>query len=1014
MFNSNVKTPMRKLTITIIMIALNGLSMIFAQGKTVSGVVTDGNSGEPLPGVNVLIQGTTTGTVTSLDGEYIIEVPKDDVTLNFSFIGYLTEKIIVGNQIKIDIILIPDVTALSEVVVVGYGSMERTNVTGAISTLETDELSKAPVPNLVEAMRGQVAGARIKRTSGQPGSGVEFLIRGKNSLNNSNEPLIVLDGVPTTGGNLAELNSNDIKSINILKDAAAASIYGARGANGVILINTKEGMKDKPSFSLNLSHGFTDLVQKPNLMNAEEFVQLKIDAAEGAGQSTALEDVLGDAVEYANYTHPDGIQEIDWHDELLRLGKVTNAGLSLSGGTEKLSFYLNGDAYLEKGIVQQTSYNRYSFRLNTNYKPYDFIKIGTRIQLSKTSADETGNSAVIYQNKSDFTDFISNTPLGRMYNDNNELVPTVKGDQFDYNPLYKYRESETDRSTARFFINPYIEFYITKGLTFNINASAEQRSERYFRFTSSKYNWSTLEDTPGRNYMTVSNAEPVTYLFDNILTYKRELSDRHSINGTFVYGFQTFSTDTVRVEGEGSPTDLLSYNSISNTLQDYKDIYYVNDEWATMYFVGRIGYAYDRKYILTFTGRYDGSTVFGPDKRWGLFPSYSFAWNISEEDFIQNLEVIDLLKYRISYGTMGNDQIGTYGYMALTYPTTYPFNQFEYTGYRADKFENKVLQWETSKQFNTGIDFGLLNNILNGSVDFYNIHTVDLILNKQIPPFTGFNSGISNIGETKNYGLEINLNYKVLDGVFAWEVGANWAFDRNEIVRLNDALDENGKPIDDEGNGWFIGQDIDVVYDWDFIGVWQLGEEAQAAALHYDKPNYGPGDPKIKDIDGNDTINFEDKTFLGSPTPNWYGGLRNTFSYKGLELTILFEAVKGVTRINYFYGSYTDRNNEIVMDYWTPRNPTNNFPQPSSTRVYDYMDAVRVRDASFVALRNISLAYTLPQNIIERLKISRMQVYLRGNNLKYFTKYKDAYSPESEYGRFPITKNWTIGTNITF
>jgi TonB-linked SusC/RagA family outer membrane protein len=1005
---------MSKLTIFITIFALSGLQLIFAQGKIVSGVVTDGNTNDPLPGVNVLIKGTTTGTVTGIEGDYSINVPGDDVTLSFSFIGYLSEEILIGGQTNINIVLIPDVTALSEVVVVGYGSMERTNVTGAISTIKTEELSKAPVPNLVEAMRAQVAGARIKRTSGQPGSGVEFLIRGKNSLSNSNEPLIVLDGVPTTGGNIAELNSNDIESVNILKDAAAASIYGARGANGVILITTKEGNKDKPTFNINLSHGFTDLVQKPDLMNAEEFVQFKIDAAEGAGQSTALEDVLGDAVEYANYTNPDGIQEIDWHDELLRIGKVTNAGLSLSGGTEKISFYLNGDAYLENGIVQQTSYNRYSFRLNTNYEPYDFVKIGARVQLSKTSADETGNSAVIYQDKADFTDFISNTPLGRIYNENNELVPTVKGDQFDYNPLYKYRESETDRSTGRFFINPYIEFKILKGLTYRINASAEQRSERYFRFTSSKYDWSTLEDTPGRNYMKILNAEPVTYLFDNIISYKKDITNKHSINGTFVYGFQTYSIDTVQVEGEGSPTDLLSYNSISNTIQNYKDIYYVNDEWANMYYVGRVGYAYDRKYVLTFTGRYDGSTIFGPDKRWGFFPSASFAWNISEEYFLQNITAINLLKYRISYGTMGNDQIGTYGYVALTYPTTYPFNQVEYTGYRADKFENKVLQWETSKQFNTGIDFGILNNTLNGSVDYYNTNTVNLILNKQIPPFTGFPSGISNIGETKNYGLEINLDYKVLKGELKWEIGANWAFDRNKIIRLNDAVDENGDPVDDEGNGWFLGEDIDVVYDWDFIGIWQEGEEAQAAALHPDKPNYGPGDPKIRDVDGNDTINFEDKTFLGSPTPKWYGGLRNTFRYKGLELTILFEAVRGVTRINYFYGNYTDRSNEIKIDYWTPLNPTNNFPQPSSTRIYDYQDAVRVRDASFVALRNISLAYNLPQDVTERLKIAQMQVYIRGNNLKYFTEYKDAYSPESEYGRFPITKNWTIGTNITF
>ncbi len=994
------------------------------QEREITGKVISASTGETLPGVNIVLKGTTTGTVTDMNGDYQLNVPSEGGTLVFSFVGYLSEEVTIGTSSVIDLSLVEDITALEEVVVIGYGSMERANVTGAISSIKKEEIAKAPVPNVIEALKSQIPGMRITRTDGKPGQGVNLLIRGENSLNNSNEPLVVVDGIPLTSNNnkydlnLSELNTNDIESIDVLKDAAAASIYGARGANGVILITTKTGKVGKPELNISISQGFTNMVQKPDLMNAEEFVQLKVDAANGIdgadpNNPATWQDVLTDAVELANYTDSAGIKEIDYHDVLLRTGKITNVGLSLSGGTEKMTFYMNGDIYMEDGIVQHSSYDRYSFRLNSDYNPYKFIKIGAKISLVKTFADETGNAAVIYEDKSDFTDFLGNTPLGSLYNENNELIPTVKGDQFDYNPLWKYRESQTDRSTSRFLLNPYVELTILPGLTYRINASVEQRSERYGRFTSSRYNVSTLEEPPGRNKSQVSFCEPLTYLLDNIVTYKRVLADQHNVNATFVYGVQTYRWDSLGVYGEGSVTDLLDYNAINSSDQTFKVIDFENDEWATVYFAGRLGYSFARRYNITGTLRYDGSSVFGPDMRWGLFPSVSFAWNISEESFLKDLGIFNLLKYRISWGRMGNDRIGTYGYTALTENVRYPFSQTWYAGYTADKLENSVLKWETSQQFNTGLDFVLLNNKLSGSIDIYKTNTIDLILDQQIPSVTGFDEIVSNIGETQNNGVEVILNYKILDSDFKWEVSANWAFDRNQIVHLSGAKDEEGNEVDDLANEWFIGQDINEIYDYDVIGIWQLGDSAEAAAMHPDKRHYYPGDPKIRDIDGNDTINFEDQTFLGNATPDWYGGLRNTFRYKGLELTVLFDAVQGVTRINYFYGGLTARGNEVKVDYWTPDNPTNEFPQPNIRSPYAYTDAVRVKDASFVALRNISLSYTLPQKWIQKVKVSGMQIYLRGNNLKYWTDYV-GYSPETDLGRFPVTKNWTIGTNITF
>ncbi|MBN1184574.1 MAG: TonB-dependent receptor [Bacteroidales bacterium] len=1004
---------MNRIKVFLILIILGYLPSILAQSINVSGKITDASTGELLPGVNIIINGTTTGTISDINGAYSLEVPLEDAELAFSSIGYITKIIAVNGHSVINVELELDVKTIDEVVVLGYGSMERTNVTGAISSVKTEEISKVPVPNVVEAMRGQVPGLRMTRTDGMPGSGVNFYIRGRNSLKSDEEPLIVIDGIPQTGGNIAEINTDDIESINILKDAGAASIYGTSGANGVILIATKGGKSGKPELKVNISRGYTDLVQKPDLMNAREFVQLKMDAAEGAGRPHELEDVLTDGVEYANYTDSAGIKEIDWHDVLLRIGKITNASISLAGGNDKITFYMNGDVYQEDGIVQHTSYDRYSFRFNSEYNPYKVLKMGAKVQLVKTISDETGNSAVLYNDAPDFTDFLGNTPLGRLYDENNELVPTVKGDQFDYNPLWKYRESQTDRSVGRIALSPYMEITFFEGFTYRINASVEQRTESYGRFTSGLYDLSTVDGTPGNNKSIMFDTTDISYLLDHILTYKKLLADKHMINATLVYGFQTWNGELKRLDGQGSITDLLSYYAVNTSQSDVFLPNYDYDEWRKLYYVGRLGYSYDRRYNITGTIRRDGSSIFGPKHRWGWFPSVSFAWNIDEESFLDNLTMLNNLKYRISWGRMGNDRIGTYKYVALTDPVSYPFGGTSYTGYTADKLANEYLHWETSQQFNTGLDFGLFNNRLFGSFDIYKTNTIDLILDQLIPSVTGFKSIVSNIGETENMGMELIVSYRVLNGDFKWDVSANWARDRNKIVRLNDAKDAEGKLLNDEANGWFIGQDIDVIYNFDYLGVYQLGDSAIAASRHPDKRNYGVGDPKIRDVDGNDTINFKDQTFLGSPTPDWYGGLRNTFSYKGFELTILFEAVKGVTRINYIYGALTGRGNEVNVDYWTPRNPTNEFPQPNIREPYYYQDAVRVRDASFIALRNVSLSYTLPNALTQKIKVSGLTVYVRGNNLKYFTKF-EGYSPETNIGAFPITKVWTIGTSITF
>ncbi|MEH0153392.1 TonB-dependent receptor [Limibacter armeniacum] len=986
----------------LLLLLLFCFDTLLAQAIKVAGTVTDAQN-EPLPGVSIILEGTNQGTTTDVFGKYTIEVPSG-AKLIFNYIGYVTQPVSVNNRSVIDITMQEDIAQLSEVVVVGYGSMERTNVTGAISSIKAEDINKVPVPNAIEALRGQVPGVRISRTSGMPGSGVSMKIRGTNSLTSGNDPLIVLDGVPLTGGNMADINPNDIETLNVLKDAAAASIYGASGANGVILITTKRGKSGKPTVSVNFSTGFTQLSMTPEMFNADEYVQLKLDAAAGAGNPKTINEVLNDPVERQNYI--DG-KSIDWHEQLLRTGSVTNAGVTVSGGSEKLTFYLNNNLYREIGVVQNSDYTRYSLRLNSDYKAADFLKIGANLQISASDADETGNT--LDQNgNADFNDFVGNTPLGRTHDENGDLVPTVKGDQFQYNPLFRYQESDISRQNTRVFINPYVEVDIVKGLKYRLNAFAEARDEKYNRFLSTEYN----DGAP--NYSRIQLSRNMTYLLDNILTYSTTLNEKHNLNATAVYGMQLNKYYNLNTQARSAATDELDYNAIGSTSSETSTLAYSLNDWSKVYFVGRAGYSYDDRYNLTLTMRVDGSSKFGENNRFGTFPSVAGAWNIHNESFLEDSPV-DMLKLRASYGIMGNDNIPNFRYMSLAQAVRYSDANGIHTGFTTSTAPNADLRWEESNQFNTGIDFGFLNGRIGGSLDYYKTQTKDLLLTEKLPITSGYEQVLSNVGRTENWGIDFALKADVIDGPIKWNVSANWSMDRNKIVSLNRAsTDDEGNPIDDTANGWFIGQPIGVLYEYDFLGIYQAGEESTAAAMHPTIAGYGPGDPKIRDVNGDGVITTDDRTFLGSSNPKWYGGLNNTVSYKGFELSVLFEMVQGVKKINYYYGSLTGRDNTIKVDYWTPENPSNEFPEPHETDNYYFANAVKVRDASFISLRNVSLSYNLPPSILEKMHLQSVNLYMRGNNLHYFTDYKDSYSPEVDAFNFPTMKSVTFGTKVVF
>ena len=980
------------------------ISPAYAQNTTVKGVVRDAMG--PTAGATVVQKGTNNGTITDLDGNFTINVPSNAV-LVISFVGLDTQEIPVAGKKFIEVTLSGN-EELEEVVVVGYGTQKKSDITGSVASVDKARLSKLPVTNVLQAVQGATAGVTISQGSSSPGDAPSALVRGRNSINAGTGPYIVVDGVPISksGGSLNDINPGDIESMEILKDASATAIYGTNGANGVILITTKHGKEGKPSISYNGYVGIEDFANKMDFCNGAQITQRYKDyVAQNAGE-TMYNDYVKNQGEAAAQAAG---QETDWiYDMVSRTGIIQDHNVTINGGAEKVKYFISGDYLTQKGVLKGFNYKRYSLRLNIDADVTDYLKIGTNTYIVSHNRDGGRVNFLMAEAMS---------PYGQVYNeDGSYCIYPMASENLFFNPMRDVNQDH-ERRQWNINLNGYADLDFghiwapLKGLhyKFNFGYSYVPKRESY-------YNGAEQNNLNG--YGEIFNAETQNYTAENILSWARDFG-KHHIDLTALYASSRRKYhDNTAAASKFINDELLWHNLGGGGTQVAKS---KTELYTTVSQMGRINYSYDSRYLFTATVRRDGSSVFGDNIKYGTFPSVALGWNIANEAFMEGTnDWLNNLKLRLSYGKAGNEAINVYETLSKMTNAALALDGASYTAlYPNSRMGNSGLSWESTQSFNVGVDFGFLNNRINGNIDFYTSKTTDLLLQRNLPKISGYSNVYMNMGETANKGLEITINSKNISTKdFTWSTSLVWSWNKNEIKDLY------GDGKDDLGNRWFIGHPISVIYDYEMEGIWQKDEIDRGDHLNHD-PQAQAGDVKLRDIDGDGKITPEgDKTIQGQTTPKWIGGLTNTFSYKNITLSIFIQTVQGLKRNNSLLAMASDemgrRNSTLEVGYWSESNPTNEFRSLSKTSNrwgYGFP-----RDASFTRVKDITLSYQFPAKITKALNINALTIYASGRNLFTFTDWI-GWDPESDItqrgwggyeNNYPMTKSMVFGLNVTF
>jgi TonB-linked SusC/RagA family outer membrane protein len=1015
------------------------LQQTFAQTKNISGTIST-QTGEPLSDVSITVKGTTGGVVSNSKGEFTISVPAN-ATLVFTHLGYKPLEIAVKNQTTLDLKLEDNSNELSQVVVIGYGTVRKSDLTGSVSSVKSEDLKAVPVTSFDQALQGRAAGVQVTQLSGKPGAETSIRIRGTTSINAGNEPLYVIDGmlVNSDAGDmstgvtlgprisaLSAINPNDIESIEILKDASATAIYGSRGANGVVIITTKRGKAGQGTVTFDTYFAQQEVAHEVNVLNAAEFANFVNDAKLNANQTPV-------------YVNPKNLGEgTNWQGELFRKAPMSSYQISFTGGDDKTKYAISGGYFDQDGVIINSNFKRYSFRANLDREVSKRLTVGDNITYARISS--TGvltNAGTIVPGV--VTGALLFNPILPVYDSTVKGGYTFENDRGTTlgNPIADAKEYNSVSTSSRFIGNVYARYKITNDLEFKTSFGVDAFTDK-----ENSFGPNFLKRTQAsQGEASIGTVDGLTWLNENTLTYNKSWHDKHRINAVAGFTTQKFNNESLFTYAFGFPDGRTGYHNIS-VAQNPQTPVNNESQWTLISYIGRVNYTLSDKYLFTLTGRIDGSSKFAEGNKYGYFPSGAFAWRVSKEDFMQNITAISDLKLRVSYGVIGNQAIPPYQSLALVGPYGQGvFNSSAgsevYTGMEPLSYVNKNLKWESTKQFDLGIDIGFLKQRITLTADYYSKLTYDLLLSTPIPTTTGFANTLLNVGNIENKGFEFDLHTINTTGVLQWSSSLNFSMNRNKVTNLNTSTDIlllNASLLRK-------GEPIGTFYGYVFDGIFQSDEEAaKSPVLVGQEPTASnpdaiakAGDRKYKDINGDGKIDAKDRTILGSAQPKFTYGFNNTLSYKNFDLSFFFQGSQGNKLANFNSFSllnFTGQNNvfaEAGLNRWTPENHENQYPRALSSGSLDVgiFSSAIVEDASYLRLKNVSLSYTLPRKILQRAKIQTIKIYISGSNLWTLTKYT-GYDPEAntygqsttligiDNGGYPQSKVYQVGATLSF
>ena len=992
----HLKLKSRFIIIVLVLTILNVLN-VHAQNKNVSGTVLD-NSGQPVIGASIVVVGQSKlGTVTDIDGKFSIAIPTTSKKIEVSYIGMVSQVIEAKAGTPMKIIMKDNMKDLDEVVVIGYGVVKKRDLTGSMTSIKSEDIVATPTTNALESLQGKVAGLDMTKSSGQTGSGLSFSIRGNRSLNASNTPLIIVDGIPY--GTDIDINPNIIESMEILKDASSTAIYGSRGANGVILITTKKGTQGKTKVTYNGYYSTNSVAAYPERMNLQEWANFKREAYKADGQWASEADdakIFGSA-----YDAVKSNQDVDWVDLLMKDGSQTSHSISISNGSEKTSFNLAFEYMKEQGLVKLDNLSRYNTTLGISHKVTKDFKLNFNMVYTFQNQNirrDPLNRAIYY------------SPYGDVYNEDGSINPLPFNDGQTISPIAEEAAGayKNNKRTSHLVGNIGANWNIIKNLTLTSTFGLDRKDVRNGHFAD-QY---TLDGAGDYSVADATNETEMNWSWENTLNYNFKI-DKHDFS--VMAGNALYQNEAETYTGSGhdiiSPS-MLFYNlgALQNSQKISSD--YIKTTMAS--FFGRINYKFNEKYLLTLTFREDGSSVLASKHKWGFFPSAAFAWRMKEEKFLKDVEWLYNLKLRLSYGISGNSAVSAYQTQGGLGKTMYSFinNGVEggAYGYYPALTPNTALGWEKTATTNFGIDFGFLNNRISGSIDLYYQNTYDLLMQKKVPTSTGYSISWDNIGKTENKGVEIVLNTaNIVNKDFKWNTDLTFTLNREKIKELADGSDR------DISNGWFVGHPIKTHYGLKKLGIWQLNETEEAA-------KYGEKPGRIKIYDKNKDFkidNDNDRIILGSEVPDFVMGMNNTFRYKDFDLRVFMYWRQGQTLHAEAagYGSFRNQGDPgLKFNYWTEDNPTNDFPRPekSFSSSDPRLESLGYVDGSYLKIKEITLGYSLPKTWISKINASKVRVYCSLKNFFTFSHF-DNYDPERGGSlSYPMTKQAVFGLNVEF